>query len=445
MKNRVLSLILIAVMLLLVAVFSACGGGGNDPEPCTKDEDKNLICDVCQSEIPPCEHVDVNKDLVCDICREKLEPEKISVTLTIKGEDEVGVANATIILTNEDESKITLTTNEQGVAAYDLVAGNYRVEFENLPQYWYSESNYSTITVSQQRASFSFVAIDNSPNGTSEKPFPVEDAETGEPATITFPANQSYIFTTKSVVRRYLVINDEDVVVIYKGTEYTAEAGAVKVLFEATNSNNVTYITVKNNSSEEKTISLTFEAVPGTAENPIEVTYGFIHSSTLVKGQSVYYKAIATQAGYIAVHSPSEFNNVSISNISSYDISEATRGGKATYIYAEAGDEISICVEVMNDAEDDTPYEISIMVEERQGTELNRIVLYETEVFVLKAGETLYFATGENATIEFAFNGSVLVNGEEITILEDANAFYVTNQGTDSVEIGFGITYSQAE
>lgn len=443
MKNRgLLSLILIAVMLLTLVVFSACGGG--EAPPCTThvDEDENLICDNCQADLTPHVHVDVNKDLVCDTCREKLEEEKINVTITVKGEDEAGVSGATITLLDGNDKSTSLTTNDQGVATAQLVAGNYYVSIENLPQYWYVDNNYSTIKVSSTQSTFDFVAIDNTPNGTEEKPFPAEDAETGEPASITFPANQRYTFITKSVVKRYLVINNSDAFVTYNGTEYHPEGGVIRVPIKATNSNAVTQIHVTNTLDSENTISLSFEAMEGTPDNPISVTYRYEHKVTISKGEQVYYKAIATQTGYIVVHCPTEFNNVSVSNLTSYEIAEGTRGGKATYVYAETGDEISICVELLPEAEDEQ-IEVSLTVDERQGTDFNQIVLYESEAFILKAGETLYFATGTPVSIELVTLGSVLLNGTDQTVLEGVDSFYVTNQGDADAEVAFVISYEE--
>ncbi len=439
--KKLISIILCGLMLACLVAFTACGGGEETPCTTHADTDKDGLCDVCQEEMPPCVHVDLNKDLICDTCRERLEEEKISVTITIKGQDDVGVSDATITLTDKDDNKTVLTTNDRGTATKDLVAGSYSVSIENLPQYWYSDSNYTTITVSKANATFNFVAIDNSPNGTDEKPFPVEDAETGEPASVAFPANVTYTFVTKSVVKRYLVINNENVKVTYKGAEYTAENGVVRVLIDATTSNDITYIKITNTSDEENTVSLTFEAMPGTVENPIDITYGYIHKATIVKGEQVYYKATATQTGYIAVHCGTEFNNVSISNLTTYNVSEATRGGEATYVYARTGDEISVCVELMSEAEDNTPIEVGIMVQEQLGTDFNMITLYESETFTIKAGETIYFATGTPVSLQIATQGSFLLNGTDATTLEGVDNFYVTNQGEDDADITFVIEF----
>lgn len=440
--KKLLSIILCGLMLACVLAFSACNG---EETPCTThvDDDGDLICDSCQADLTPHQHVDVNNDLVCDSCREALEEEKIAVSIFIKGEDNAGVSGVTVTLTDSNDEKTTLTTDTYGLASASLVAGNYYVEIENLPQYWYIDGNYVTIAVSKTQSAFEFVAIDNSPDGSVEKPFPAEDAETGESASVTFPAKQTYTFITKSVVKRYLVINNANAYATYNGTDYYPEDGVIRVPVSATNSNTVTQIHITNTLDSENTISLTFEAMEGTVENPINITYSYIHKSTIVKGEQVYYKATATQTGYIVVNCETEFNNVSISNLTTYDVSEATRGGKATYIYARTGDEISVCVELMPEAEDDTPIEVGIMVQERLGTDFNMIALYESETFTIKAGETLYFATGELVSLQIATQGSFLLNGTDATTLEGIDNFYVTNQGNSDAEITFVIEFPE--
>ena len=108
----------------------------------------------------------------------------------------------------------------------------------------------------------------------------------------------------------------------------------------------------------------------------------------------------------------------------------------------EVGDEISICVELLPEAEDEQ-IEVSLTVDERQGTDFNQIVLYESEAFILKAGETLYFATGTPVSIELVTLGSVLLNGADQTVLEGVDSFYVTNQGDVDAEVAFVISYEE--
>ncbi|MBQ8840471.1 MAG: carboxypeptidase regulatory-like domain-containing protein [Clostridia bacterium] len=439
-KIKLLSIILCVVMLACLALASCDGGTA----PCEKhkDSDKDGICDTCQTEIPPCDHVDLNKDYVCDTCREKLEIPKVSYQFTIKDENGAGVKDATISLKDsEDEIVADLVTDKDGVATGQVVEGRYVVIIEGLPEYWYCNESYSTITISEDEKDFSYVAINNAPDGTERKPYPAENAETGEATALTFPANQTYNFITKSIVKRYLVINNEYARVIYKGTEYNAESGVVKVLIEATSSNSATNFQVVNLLDSENEIALSFESVPGTADNPIEISYHYVNKISLIKGETIYYKVIATQTGYVIVHCPDELNNISVSNLTTYESANASVGGKAIYIKANAGDEISICVELLPSAQESTPIELSVMVEERLGEEFNRVVLYETETFTLEAGQTIYFATGNPVNLEIDSDGSFLLDGEEKTTLEGVDNFFVTNQGDEAIEVTLEIEF----
>ncbi len=78
MKKKLLCLVLSVLMLVgTLSVLTACGGGGEDDDPCAKscariDEDpKDAVCDNCGKAIRH-EHKDADKDEKCDLCKKNM-------------------------------------------------------------------------------------------------------------------------------------------------------------------------------------------------------------------------------------------------------------------------------------------------------------------------------------------------------------------------------------
>ena len=234
--KKLFSITLSVCMLLCLLVATSCGGNGNTGDTtdtgCQShiDFDGDGACDNCNAvvEKTPCEsHTDEDGDGYCDDCDVEIPVPKYSYTITLKGEDGSAVPNAQIQLMLNGEAIETKTTDAQGTVTGSLAVGDYTLVIENLPENWYSISNYTTVTIGATANAFEYEVIDNTPNGTVDKPFPAENAETGLAATTTFPVGASYVFTTKGG-SRYLVINSSDVKVTYEDKEYLPSEGVVR-------------------------------------------------------------------------------------------------------------------------------------------------------------------------------------------------------------------------
>ena len=198
---------LVLCVVLCAAVLAACNDQPEAPEnptPCEKhtDTDKNGVCDVCEATVPveptPCQtHTDKNNDKICDVCKKKIPVPKIDYTFTLTDESGAPMKGVEIILNQDGEEAAVGTTDEAGQLKGALEAGSYQLVIDGLPEYWYSTDNYSTVVLSADNNSFTLVAIDNSPNGSVEKPFPAENAETGVAASVTFAQGDSFYFATK--------------------------------------------------------------------------------------------------------------------------------------------------------------------------------------------------------------------------------------------------------
>lgn len=444
-KLFLLSILAILTVLCLVA----CGGS----EPCTEhvDDDNDNVCDVCQADIEPCAHPDVNKDKICDICRQPLEAQKIDLTFTVKAEDGTGVGNVEFTLSQEGEVKFTLTTNAQGVATCQAEEGAYLVVFNVLPENWYSNQNYSTINVTQSKKTFDFDAIDNTPNGTIEKPYPSENVETGEFASATIPAHGVSYFSTKGTAR-YLVLNNAGLKVIYKNKNYCpTEDGEIRVLIESTEVTAVTLFQIENTSDSDIFVTLAFETVPGTQENPHEAQLGYVYTEQVYPEESIYYEYIVEHDGVLMAYSDSDKNDIGLYNQTTYELVNSTRGKKATYITVKEGDVVRISVStttkktsVGQDVEKET---IEMSLRLFTGAQDDAIELYSGATITI-AGETTYYfiycgedgnAVVTSNSITFSFNEREDTKNDTGVAVADGDELSIANKTTDRGDISFNV------
>ena len=432
MKKFKIASLLLAICLGL-AVLVGCGGGGSNPPTCEShvDSDLNGECDVCSE--PYCaEHVDVNGDSVCDICRDEIPKTSIQYTIIIKDEDGEVVPNIEITLNQHGEVKDTKVSGAQGEITGEVSeAGKYIVIFTSLPENWYSVDNYSEITINKTSNTFELTVVDNTPNGSVEKPFPSENAETGEAAKVVFPAGQTYNFTTKGAAR-YFVIYNANATLIYKDVEYTPdENGVIKVLFEATETTKPVLFQIVNTANEDNEISITFEAIKGTQENPYAVS--------LEGEQTVYYSFVSEINGILMVKSPNVENNIELYNTSSYVVSNTTNGKQTTYIPVKAGDNVRIAIGLISDTE---AAEISFTLTVSEGTEADPIKIYEPTSIRINKGQSYTFALEITENVSVRSNVAVSVNGgepvTEATI--EGTTFTVANTTEENAEITVFIT-----
>ena len=442
---RILALVL--CVLLCAMALIACDGG-DDPQPCEthNDADKDGICDVCSAEVDvPCtEHTDKNNDRFCDDCNELIPVAKYTVTVTVKDENGTPLSDISVVLRKENSNALSGMTNESGVVSGELVAGKYMLIVEGLPEYWYATGNYSTIQVNATSTAFEVTAVDNTPNGTTEKPFPAEDAESGETAVSQMPAGATYWYTTKGE-SRYLVIENSNIKVSYEGTEYLPDVGGtVRVLLSTSDVNENTMFAVINTADSVNTVTIGFEALPGTLGNPYVATLGVEQTATVKAGYSVYYTVTADKSGWLVLSSLSDTNNIMLFNTTASTVSNATNGAKTAMLYVNQGDVIRVTVSTLLEAPSDETLplpqdEIAFTLSVCTGSESNPILFWDSCEISLASGETLHFRyMGEAGSLmvrtrdgSFYYLGATeavsIVSGVQI---EAGTAFYITNAGT---------------
>ncbi|MBQ7352481.1 MAG: hypothetical protein IJW54_00595 [Clostridia bacterium] len=443
-KFKIVALLLTLCLGLVMLI--GCGGSGD--QPCTEhvDSDTNGECDNCGESVCV-EHTDVNKDDICDVCRKEIEKVNITFEITLKDEKGEAVPNIEITLNQYGEVKGTYTTDATGKIIGEVSeAGKYTVIFTELPLNWYSSNNYSEITINQTSNTFDFVAVDNTPNGSTEKPFPSENAETGEAAKVVFPAGQTYNFITKGA-SRYIVINNANAKLIYKDKEYLPdENGVVRVLFDATEATSVTMFQVVNTANEENEIGLSFEVIKGTSQNPYDAVAGEEYTVSVAPEQNVHYSFVSDKDGVLMVKSPSAKNDITLYNTTSYVVANATNGNGVSYIPVRVGDVVSITVGVISNSEEESEEEavateIKFELTVFAGTEAEPIAIYENSIIRVGKGVTYYFSLEEGALVTITSDVAISVNNGDASMTTTGveGTFTVSNSTDENAEISITI------
>lgn len=188
-----------------------------------------------------------------------VEDGKIQYTITIQKEDGSPLVGAEIMLYSYAYGEIVeeVLIGETGSAVLSLEEGEYSVWTKSLPENF--QLTNTSIVVSAENTSAMITAIDNTPNGTAEKPFPLfpvdMDVEWNGRREVTLPANGGYYYSV--IARGTLVIESADVTVAYMGTTYQAKNGVVTVALGDNESATMMPFLVTNTTNSELSVTIT--------------------------------------------------------------------------------------------------------------------------------------------------------------------------------------------
>lgn len=185
-----------------------------------------------------------------------VEDGMIEYTFTIQKEDGSPLSGVTVTLKQDFDDIAEETTAANGSVVFSLEEGTYSVWTENLPELHYLSQ--STVTVSAENTSCVLTAIDNTPNGTLEKPFPlfpVDQEWVGGTRTLTLSAGAELYYNV--IARGTLVVESQDVTVTYMGQTYTAADGKVSVVLGNAESNMMMPFQLTNTSDVEISVTIT--------------------------------------------------------------------------------------------------------------------------------------------------------------------------------------------
>ena len=322
---------------------------------------------------PDCTHVDKDDDYLCDLCGEHFDdgdeiPEQPvvttnEVTFIVKLDDGTVLSGVKFAIIR-GETRIDLESDANGKATATLERFAYSIEYDadTLPEYCMADT--FGIKVEEGTSEVNLVVIDNTPNGTLAKPFPILESEIA----VNIGAGQELIYIYRGNSMKILSLDNADIIVKCLDDERTATAEN-PIYVVPTDIGQATMITLKNPTNEDISCTLHFDAKPGSSENPIEVDES--GATVTVNSEAfIYYSFTATKGGVITLNCDNERNNITLTRILENDVPEVaqTNGLSSVSIEVVEGDVITIGVSALeannNHQNQDYDIEISFTISE---------------------------------------------------------------------------------
>lgn len=333
--KRVVRLVIFMLSLLtVIALAVSCA----DPEPCLNhiDTDSDNICDICGTDVTPPlpepdEHRDENRDFICDECGTECFPDcggehknendnnkcdicgkDVPVDITVSVVDHLGnpIANVKVSLEDENFNKYEGTTNNDGKIVLSLLVGRYDISYD-LSEL---DANYITgatsVTLSDEDREINLEFVDNTPNGTFERPFVISTDETS--VSLTIPANTKYEYKIPFGGGRTVTFYSPDIEVLYheraedgsySSAQYLPDSkGEISFKLRETDTNTPNLFSVENKSGQSITFNVSLVSRLGSLSNPIVIDSieGPV-SCELAAETTVNYKWVATDGKWLKV------------------------------------------------------------------------------------------------------------------------------------------------
>ncbi len=419
MKNiRRLLYVLFALCLIAGFAFAAvsCGDKG-DTKPCEthKDENKDGKCDVCSAEVelnvPKCDEcvdetgLDGEPDGACDVCGEcikhfdkdgnnicyfcgKVINPPVDAVFSVKGENDAALSELlpdseiTVVIRKGATEVFKNKLDASGSVKVSLVPGEYSIEVSGFPDGWYCDGMSKSITVSAEKASFDFTAVDNNPDGSEKKPYFVATNK----VTVDFEPGETLNYNTKGS-KKYLIISNANAYVTYNGIKFTPnENGLIRVPIEPMlndagqlDTNSYTPFTITNTSDSVNNILAEFEIQPGSSEDPFKAELDTAYSTVITSENTVFYKWKSILKGYLVLDCNSDGGYVMMHNVTSCEVTGFTDGKGKLYLRVSKGDEIMIAVSTNSEEETD----VGFMLKAYGGVEQMPLEISENAAFRL--------------------------------------------------------------
>ena len=270
---------------------------------------------------------------------------KVEVTLTVKDQDGNAMPEAvlTILPASEEGESATLTADNEGTVTVTLPEGEYTVRFDVLPEYVLGID--TKITVKAGMEPVALEVIDNTPNGSEERPFVINE----DSLTVTVPAGETYHFTLFGGYNRTLHVTDAGAEILFRDQTYAPdENGSIAVRIVTDSPRDHAYVALTNKSGDSREITLTLVSDPGAMDNPIVIeTLGESITANVPQDGMVYYRWTATAAGKLTVTSADPINNISLNNLANSKVTDFTNGAESVTLEVAEGDTITIVVSVI--------------------------------------------------------------------------------------------------
>ncbi len=273
------------------------------------------------------------------------EEARVNVSLSVVDQDGNSITEAviTVLPDSEDGESAMLNTDGEGKCSVTMPVGSYTVRFDVLPEYVLGID--TPITVTEGMEPVILTVTNNTPNGTEERPFVINEST----ATVTIPAGETYHFTLFGGNNRTLTVESPDAEITYNGEVYTPdENGVVSARLVTESQRDHAFFALKNTGSEAREITVSVLSDPGSMDNPIVIeALGDAITANVPQDGMVYYKWTATASGTLKVSSSDSINNISLNNISTSRVSDFTAGKEFETLTVSEGDTVTVVVSVI--------------------------------------------------------------------------------------------------
>jgi hypothetical protein len=224
-----------------------------------------------------------------------------------------------------------------------LPAGRYTVRFDVLPEYVLGIDTPLTVTEGMEPVVLE--VTDNTPNGSEERPFVVNE----DTVTVKLPAETTYHFTLLGANNRTLTYTNGDVILLYQdGVYHPADDGVLEVRMSTESPRAHSFFALQNTSAAEIELTFRIFSDPGAMDNPILLeNLGEPVTANVPQDGMIYYKWTATATGTLTVSSADPINNISLNNLNTSQVSDFSAGGESVSLKVTEGDIITVVVSVI--------------------------------------------------------------------------------------------------
>ena len=407
-------------------------------------------------------HVDADDDYLCDNCGEHYddgdeekpaENNDVEVTFTVVLDNGQPLSGLKLTLTRGDKSH-TLTSGADGTAKVTITPATYSLsyDYETMPEYCWID--VPGVKIEETTTNITVTVIDNRPDGTMTKPFPV-NAEEPE---ITLNAGEEFYYSCHAATLVYVSIDSRDLEVVYNGETYpySEEKSAIVVPVVSGDVETPIIFLVRNKTNNSVNATMEIYAPLGSYDNPHKLTDNTATAEVASEG-TVYYVYTAEKDGILVVTSTTEGGAIFVTRnivkiVDGVEVITNTITSENGYIYVTAGDEIKLGVsyeapendnvEATSDENTEVqPNLVEFSLDLYAATAEEPAPILDGQVMIrLDAGKSVVFSSevGKTVTVKSSDNVTVNCNGGELAVGTEATltdaTFSVTNS-TDKLVI----------
>lgn len=399
-----------------------------------------LICILCTSfALASCTGTD-NPDSQTSADSTTAPLEEIKYTVSVV--DNLGNA---VVGAEVSVGDITVTTNALGNAYFNLKGSNHAVTVKASDDYEPDTKNY---TFANDSTSLTITL--NAIHGGRAYPIHITS---DDPIEITLDAGQTkyYSFFGTKTIR---VIGGNSVVTFGSET-YNAVDGVLEATLSSSDVRYLSSFGVSEKDGQATVFTLEAVYLPGSVENPHDLTGSIGATISVATGESKYFKYVAEKDGVLVYSCNDPQNSSFVNNLTQNRYGANTNGEKYSFTSVKAGDEIQIGVGSLK-----TGFEGTVLIDFKiafyAATEDDPVVIpsdIETfDVLLLKSSDILVYkfegADGKTVILEGAnavasYNGQIYTANEgklQFTMVSGQTVFAIASSGTS--EFGEHITAS---